>query len=99
MGNTGKHSCVLIPYQQDGPLGQWQLRQRVIPSVLIPYQQDGPLGRKRSSKLKSSVSLNPLSAGWSVRTQEEVRSLAAERVLIPYQQDGPLGLYRLFFLL
>ena len=60
-------------------------------TVLIPYQQDGPLGLFDAPTYDAIHSLNPLSAGWSVRTFANARLPNGDDVLIPYQQDGPLG--------
>ena len=39
--------------------------------------------------LCSTQGLNPLSAGWSVRTINMSTTITLPMVLIPYQQDGP----------
>ena len=84
---------VLIPYQQDGPLGLNSSPDSPEgETVLIPYQQDGPLGPKKRYRDQYGLSLNPLSAGWSVRTFVDFLNDELKTVLIPYQQDGPLGL-------
>ena len=95
-------TCVLITYQQDGPLGRLKLTAAESDQVLIPYQQDGPLGLRPSQGTVKAKRLNPLSAGWSVRTGQRVQmakqvlSCAATKRCFAlrcspnYQQDGPL---------